>query len=466
MLWEARYNDEIPAIEICDGRDQRPRHRLLRYSASAWQLLLEKTGEKNDILSEPDSEEELPNEVDSGDEDQDVRKEEELGEENRNVEQVQGENQDHGVAENNIKDGEIPEEKTPGIDKIENEITTLGSSEPLKVLKSLLVVDESNSEADSKDVAARQGPQGEGKACDDSAPKKKETKVEKKVKKKKRTKSTLTYNMEDSMPATEDQNLALYWAARGLRHDLVVAAVEDGMELFYLNSAWAHWQKRKKLKPIHYNRKWCNSRGWTALHALCSRKGPFDEAINNTAMDVCRTLVNGGWDVCKFSNDGDGFSPVDLAERNKLGKVAVILHTLMPHGHKSVVWKTKQSGMRDFSTSSRAATKEENLYLCWCARGWTGGEQDDDSHFDKYVEPEKKEEPVQFMNLLAKEEEDARLKAEEEARAKLLDENPFVLPPHEGPHAYEDQCANKQRRRQWVGNCLLAAVLHGYQLYF
>merc|ERR1711871_143473 len=122
--------------------------------------------------------------------------------------------------------------------------------------------------------------------------------------------------------------------------------------------------------------------------------------------------------------------------------------------------------MRDFSTSSRAATKEENLYLCWCARGWTGGEKDDDSYFDKYIEPEKEEEPVQFMNLLAKDEQNARLKAEEEARAKLLEENPFVLPPHEGPHAYEEHCAKKQCRRQWVGNCLLAAILHGYQLYF
>ena len=49
---------------------------------------------------------------------------------------------------------------------------------------------------------------------------------------------------------------------------------------------------------------------------------------------------------------------------------------------------------------------------------------------------------------------------------KMLEDNPFVLPAHEGPHAYEDQCAKRQRRRQWLGNCLLAAVLHGYQLHY
>jgi ankyrin repeat protein len=481
MLWAARSSDEVPSIEICCGKDQRPRHRPVRYSASAWQLLLERIGGGNDILSDPESEEEQVE--GSAGETEEVAVEEEGGTvDGATVAESDGlvNTLDPGVeapppAINTTAEAaglEAPPPTTdltlagaamgapPAIDKPPEEP---GAAEQAR--KSLLVVDDRGDDPPPGAATEGKADGEDGSERPNETPSKKKKGRKAKEKKKKKG-PTINYKLEDSVPATEDQNLALYWVAYGLREDLVSAAVEDGVELFYLNSAWGHWQKRKRLNPIHYDRKWCNGRGWTALHGMCTRKGPFDETTNNTAMNVCRTLVNGGWDPCKFSNSGDGFSPVDLAERNKSGKVAVILHTLMPHGHKSVVWKSKQGQLRDFVTSSRAATAEENLFLCWCARGWTGGEEDDDRCFDKYVPPETEEAPVAFSNLAAKEEEENRLIAEKEAWEKMLEDNPFVLPAHEGPHAYEDQCAKRQRRRQWLGNCLLAAVLHGYQLHY
>ena len=93
------------------------------------------------------------------------------------------------------------------------------------------------------------------------------------------------------VPATEEQNLALCYAALGFKDELVRLAVEEGHEIFWHYSEFGSWSSRKLLYPIRYNRKWCDSRGMTALHFLCSRVGPVDEELENVGIVIVRCLV-------------------------------------------------------------------------------------------------------------------------------------------------------------------------------
>ena len=106
------------------------------------------------------------------------------------------------------------------------------------------------------------------------------------------------------VPATEEQNLALCYAALGFKDEIVRLAVEEGHEIFWHYSEFGSWSSRKLLYPIRYNRKWCDSRGMTALHFLCSRIGPVDEELENIGIVIARCLVNNGWDINKFTTVG------------------------------------------------------------------------------------------------------------------------------------------------------------------
>eukprot|EP00505_MAST-04D_sp_SCG-Rhode-Island_P001096 Stramenopile-MAST_4_protein_1096 len=463
MLWEHRSSDEIPALPASYGRDNRPKPREIQYCASAWEVLLQRHPQPPNKDEDSDDEEDIFFHVLSAHH-KAIRSREAIeAAERARLEklgivaaeelafQTLGNNNKSNAAGDPIllsmPDGGEEGAKDPPFDE--------GKTAPAHVTPE---AKDGNIEHDTKGTFKLLSvDEEENVATASPKPNTEMSKVAFQEKKKPKTKAVCMYNMEDSIPASEEQNLALCLAAYGLRDDIVNAAIINGDEIFYLYNAWGHWQCRKRLTPIHYDRTWCDSRGWTALHYLCSRKGPLIIENDNKGMEIGRALVNAGWNVNKFSVVGAGRCAVDIADRNKLGKIAVTLHTLMPAGHKSVVWKDKQSAARNMKTATRAATREENLMLCWCARGWTGGSGDLDSVYED--EPQRPPTPpAQFGQIII------TPRSEEQDQGLPEDDDPFVIPAHEGPRACES-LLQRQKRRQWLGHCLLAAVLHGHELY-
>ena len=230
----------------------------------------------------------------------------------------------------------------------------------------------------------------------------------------------------------------------------------------------------------------------TALHFLCSRIGPVDEELENIGIVIARCLVNNGWDINKFTTVGDGRSVVYFAERNRLNKIASIIHTMMPAGHKSQKWRTKQTLARTMETTLRSATKMENELLLWCSRGFVGKINDNDNNletsnntlascsdalFNKLIyDREKKIEDERWAKFYAdvskgninRREKEKILEAEEERLLKKKEDEAMGIQAHDVETEGERICDVLQReqyRKQWLGHCVLAACSRGYQIF-
>merc|ERR1712216_251070 len=232
----------------------------------------------------------------------------------------------------------------------------------------------------------------------------------------------------------------------------------------------------------------------TALHSLCARKGPIVlEGFENKGIAIARCLIDNGWNVNKFTTAGDGRSAVYFAERNKLHKIAAIIHTTMPPGHKSQKWRSKQTLARNMKTTQRPATKMENHLLLWCARGFVNTSKNNATTIDESNKDEMSLDCDESINtrIMAKEKETEnkrkakfysdvskgvinrleREKIEEEERVKLerlKEEEALGIEPYDAEVEGDkicDQLQGRQYRKQWLGKCVLAACFHGYKLY-
>ena len=483
LLWNHRSSDEVPLLKFGANIDHRPQVESVRYTLSLWKevehffnLVVENeiVESSDDEIMEEDEEILVGNDEGKGEEVEDHGKQE--SEDAKDEEEEKEEDMlESKYAEED--EGKASEEKQDS----EQKFADGGTEEDEQVEKELIDEDMTRN--------------AEGKEKEDGG--KSETTEEKlEIIEKKKTHAVteiVPETIPTTIPATEEQNLALYYAAYGFNYEVVQLAVEKGHEIFYHYDKYGSWQTRKLLKAIHYNRNWCNSTGMTALHSLCSRKGPLVlDGFENIGVAIARCLINNGWNVNKFTTNGDGKSAVDFAERNKLNKIAAIIHTTMPGGHKSQKWKTKQSLARDMTTTTRPATKMENHLLLWCARGFVNSKKNNeaiDGNEESKLPSDADESIDTHIMLKEKAIEDARKskfysdvskgninrvereRIEEEERAKLerlKEEEALGIEPYDAEEEGDKICdtlQQTQHRKQWLGKCVLAACFHGYELH-